>query len=142
MSEITQGTPTRNQLFSEYDYSKIFLFDNKYRIVTIAASGSDLELKSGSLIGAVGATYQLYKSGTSNIQLIGVCAENITIGDGSSAEVSICIGGKIAENKLIFDGTDTLETIVSNKTIRDRIASDTLGIDLAATDELTASDNT
>jgi len=139
---LTQSTPTRNQLFSEYDYSKVFLFDNKYRTVSITASGEDLDLAVGTLIGAVGTTYQVYKSGTANIQLIGVLAEAVEISDGNSTTVTICIGGKVAEDKLVLDGTDTLATVVSNKTIRDRLASDTMGIELASTDELTASDNT
>jgi len=142
MSSITQGTPTRNQLFSEYDLSKVFLFDNKYRTVSISASGDDITLVVGTIIGAVGATYQVYKSGTSNIQLIGVCAEAVTIADGSSANINICIAGKVESSKLSFDGTDTLATVVSYKTIRDRLASDTLGIELAAGTELTSSDNT
>lgn len=139
---ITQQTPTRNQLFSAYDVSKIFIGDNKYRHVTIAnASGSPLVLALGTLIGAVGTTYQVYKSGTSNIQLIGVLAEDVTIADGDSVSVTICTAGKIEESKLVFDGSDTIETAVSNKTIRDRLASDTLGIELAAGTELTSDDN-
>lgn len=141
MSSITQSNQTRNQLFSAYDFSKTFLFDNKYRKVNIAASGADVVLAIGTLIGAVGATYQIYASGVGNIQLIGVCAEAITISDGTNADVQICTGGKVTEEKLIFDGLDDLDTVVANKTIRDRIASDTLGIELAATDELTANDN-
>lgn len=142
MSTITQQTPTNNQLFSAYDLSKLFIFDNKFRTVTIAnSSGSDLVLTEGMLIGAVGATYQVYKSGTSNIQLIGVMAEAKTIANGSSADVTIGVSGKVAEEKLVFDGSDTIATVVSNKTIRDRLASDTLGIYAVATDELTAADN-
>lgn len=139
---ITQQTPTRNQLFSSYDVSKIFIGDNKFRHVTIAnASGNDLVLTAGMLIGAVGTTYQVYKSGTANIQLIGVLAEDITIANGDSKSVTICTAGKVEESKLTLDGTDTLETAVSNKTIRDRLASDTLGIELAAATELTGDDN-
>lgn len=142
MSTVTQQTPTNNQLFSAYDNSKIFIFDNIFRQVTIAnASGSSLVLTEGMAIGAVGAAYQVYKSGTSNIQLIGIMAEAKTIANGSSAVVTICVGGKVAEEKLDLDGTDTLATVVSNKTIRDRFASDTLGIYFAATSELTADDN-
>jgi hypothetical protein len=142
MSEITQQTPTRNQLFSAYDVSKIFLANTIYRAVTIAnATGADLVLTVGMAIGAVGATYQVYKSGTSNIQLIGICAESLTIANGNSATVNIAIGGKVAENKLTLDGTDTLATVVAYKTIRDRFASDTLGIYFAETAELTADDN-
>lgn len=139
---ITQQTATRNQLFSAYDVSKTFLANCIFRAVTIAnASGNPLILTAGMAIGAVGATYQVFKSGTSNIQLIGVCAEDITIADGDSAVVTIAIGGKIDENKLDLDGTDTLATVISNKTIRDRFASDTLGIYFASTEELTADDN-
>jgi uncharacterized protein (DUF2147 family) len=142
MSEITQQTSTRNQLFSAYDVSKIFLANTIFRAVTIAnASGSDLVLTAGMAIGAVGTTYQVYKSGTANIQLIGVCAESLTITNGNSATVNIAIGGKVAENKLTLDGTDTLATVVAYKTIRDRFASDTLGIYFAETAELTGDDN-
>lgn len=143
MSSITQGTPTRNQLTSQYDFSKTFLFDNKYKSVTIAnSSGSDLALVVGTLIGVVSTTYQVYKSGTSNIQLVGICAEAITIADGDSATVNVCIGGKVASAKITLDGTDTLDTVVSYKTIRDRLASDTLGIEVVTASELTADDNT
>jgi hypothetical protein len=142
MSSIDQQTATRNQLFSAYDVSKIFLANCIFRAVTIAnSSGSDLSLTAGMAIGAVSATYQVFKSGTSNIQLIGVCAEDITIPNGESKTVNICIGGKIDENKITLDGTDTLATVVAYKTIRDRFASDTLGIYFAATDELTGDDN-
>lgn len=141
MSTVTQSNNTRNQLTSSYDFSKIFIFDNKYRKVNIAASGADVVLEVGTVIGAVGDTYQIYASGTADIQLIGVCAEALTITDGTNADVEICIGGKVAEEKLVFDGSDDLDTVVLNKTLRDRFASDTIGIELAATDELTADDN-
>ena len=143
MSEITQGTPTRNQLFSAYDYSKIFLFDNKYRKVTIPnATEADVDLAVGTLIGIVTSTYQVYKSGTSNISLVGVLAESVTIPANDSLDVDVCIGGKVAAEKLVFDGTDTLDTVVAYKPIRDRLESDTMGIYVVETNELTAADNT
>lgn len=142
MSTITQSNATENQIFSAYDTSKIFLFDNKFREVTVTNSaGTDLAVVEGMAIGAVGATYQEYKSGTSNIQLIGVAAQAVTVPANGTATVVICTSGKIAEEKVVLNGSDTLDTIVSNKTIRDRFASDTLGIYFAATDELTVADN-
>jgi hypothetical protein len=141
MSTITQSNNTRNQLFSAYDFSKVFLFDNKYRKVSIAASGSDLTITAGELIGIVSTVYQPYDSTTSNIRLVGVAAETITISDGDSADVLICIAGKVAEDKLLFNGTDTIDTVVDYKTLREHLESDTLGIELASTDELTAADN-
>lgn len=141
MSTITQSNNTRNQLFSAYDFSKIFLFDNKYRKVSIAASGADVTITAGELIGIVSTVYQPYDSTTSNIRLVGIAAETITISDGDSADVLICISGKVAEDKLVFNGTDTIDTVVDYKTLREHIESDTLGIELASTDELTAADN-
>ncbi len=142
MSSVTTSNRTSNQVTNAYDFSKIFIFDNKFRKVTIAnASGSDLALTAGMAIGVVGTTYQVYKSGTSNISFVGICAEDITISDGDSADVNICIGGKVNENKVTLDGTDTLATVVSNRTIRDRIASESVDIYLVATDELSSDDN-
>jgi len=142
MSSVTSRNQTRNQVTFDYDYSKIFLWNNQYRKVNIAnASGSDLVLTAGMLIGAVGATYQVYKSGTSNISVVGVLAESVTIVNGTNADVDICIGGRVNGALLTLDGTDTLDTIVSNRTIRDRIAGESLGIEVAASDELTKTDN-
>lgn len=139
---ITQSTPTRNQLFSAYDLSKIFLFDNKYRKVNIAnATGSSLVLTAGMVIGCVGITHAIYKSGTSNQLPVGILAEDITIANGSNADVTICNSGKVAEEKVTLDGTDTLATIVSNRSIRDMLISNTLGLELVTTSELTADDN-
>lgn len=144
MSSITQGTPTRNQLFSAYDYSKIFLFDNIYRKVIIPnATGSDVEMLAGTLIGIITSTYQAYVGATSNMQLVGVLAENVTIGANTDdVEVLVCVGGKVAAEKLVLSGAETLDTVVAYKPIRDRLESDTYGIETVTTDELTGTDNT
>jgi hypothetical protein len=142
MSDIASRNSNRNQITFDYDYTKLFLFDNKYRNVSIAnATGAVLSLKAGTVIGAVGVTYGVYKSGTANQLPVGVLAENIDIANGDTVSVSICVSGRIAESQLVLDGTDTLSTIVSNRSIRDRLASDTLGIELAGGDELTKIDN-
>jgi hypothetical protein len=140
---ITQSTPTRNQLFSAYDVSKIFLFDNKYRKVNIAnATGSPMVLVAGEVIGCVGITHAPYDADTSNQLPVGLMAEDITIATGTNADVTICNGGKVAEEKVSFsDAEDTLNTIVSNRSIRDMLISNTLGLELVTTDELTSADN-
>jgi hypothetical protein len=140
MSSITQQTATRNQLFSEYDVSKIFIGDNKYRKVNIAST-PELALTAGMVIGVVGITHGVYKSGTSNMLPVGVLAESVTVPAASNVDVTICNAGKIAEEKVTLDGSDTLATIVSNRSIRDMLISNTIGIELVTTSELTASDN-
>lgn len=143
MSEITQSTPTRNQLFSAFDLSKIFIFDNKYRKVNLAnATGSSMVLVAGTVIGCVGITHAPYDADTSNQLPVGILAEDITIANGTNADVTICNAGKIAEEKIVFSDTDdTLSTIVSNRSIRDMLISNTMGIELVTTSELTSADN-
>lgn len=144
MASVTQTTPTRNQLSSAYDYSNIFLFDNKYRKVNIAnATGSPMVLLAGHVIGCVGITHAPYDADTANQLPVGILAETITIETGTNADVTICNGGKVAEEKVLFyDTDDTLAGIVSNRSIRDMLISNTLGLELVTTSELTADDNT
>jgi len=145
MSEVTTTVQSMSQLYNDYDFSKIFVFDNKYRTIDIAASGADVELEIGMLIGTIGATGlgAIMASGSSDGSELptGVCCETKTIADGDTASVYICIAGHVVEDKLIFDGTDDLDTAVDSRTYRDRIASDTLGIYLVAATELTDYDN-
>jgi hypothetical protein len=143
MSSVTTNLQTGNQLVNTYDFSKIFLFDNKYRKVNIAnATGSSFVLVAGTVIGCVGITHAPYDADTANQLPVGILAEDITILTGTNADVTICNGGKVAEEKVVFfDTDDTLAGIVSNRSIRDMLISNTLGLELVTTDELTAQDN-
>lgn len=145
MSEVTVVTQTRNQFQANYDFSKLFLFNNQYRRITFTASGADIVLTQGMLIGTIAATGlgAIMASAAVDGSAIptGVCAEDITVVDGTSESVLICIGGHVDESKLVFDGTDDLDTVVSLRTYRDRIAADTLGIFLVTAVELSNVDN-
>ena len=141
MGSATARSAADNFSTVDYDFSRVFIFDNTYRTVTIAASGDDVELVAGTPIGVVTSTYQVYKSGTSNISFVGICAQNITISDGDSATVLICTTGEVVESAVSdnMDGTDTLDTAVSYVPIRDLIARQ--GIILRSSTELSAVDN-
>ena len=142
---VEQKNTTRNQTQFDYDFSKIFVRNNNYRTINIEASGADLELTAGMLIGTISASAKgkiLASASVDGSQYpTGVCAENITILDGNNADVNICIGGEVAEEKLILDGADTLDTVIDGRIIRDRIAADTLGIRLVPTEQLAENDN-
>lgn len=145
MSNVTEVNSTRNQIHFDYDYTKIFLRNNLYRTINIAASGADLVLEAGTIIGTIAATTKgavLKSAAVDGSQFpTGVLAENITILDGNNADVNICIAGEVAEEKIILDGADTLDTVIDLRTIRDRIAADTKGIKLVTTDQLANFDN-
>lgn len=145
MNDATKVIETRNQLGYDYDFSKLFLFENRYRKINVVASGADVVLEQGMLIGTIGATGKgvIMKSASVDGSELptGICAEDITVVDGTNEDVLICIGGHVDEDKLVFDGTDDLDTNVDDRTYRDRIASDTLGIYLVSSQELSAEDN-
>jgi hypothetical protein len=72
---------------------------------------------------------------------VGILADDYTVDYGESANVTICIGGDVAEELVTLNGTDTLATVISSRSIRDRIAADTLGIKLVLGEQMTAYDN-
>ena len=144
MSTVSQQSSTSNQSNTKYDFSKLFVRNNVYREITVAASGSDLTLTAGQLIGTIAATAKgaVMKSGSSDGSQFpsGIVAnESITITDGTEAVISICNGGEVAEELLSFDGSDGLNTNVSDRIYRDRLKD--LGIIARETDQLAAFDN-
>ena len=72
---------------------------------------------------------------------VGVLTQTITVEAGETASIYVCTGGEVAEEKVILDTGDTLETVIDGRQLRDRIASDTVGIVLVAGTEMTQVDN-
>lgn len=147
MSKITEIEKTSSKLHNDIDISKIFIFDNKFEKSTFKnITGVLLALKAGMLLGrvAVGGKLLVMKSNAvdgSEIP-VGVLAQDIDIADTAEADVIYCVGGEVAEQKLIFNKVgDDLDTVVDARNYRDRIKGDTAGIILRATDELTDFDN-
>lgn len=146
MSEVTTTTNTNNQLTNNYDYSKIFLFDNRYENGVISnGGGSDITLNAGTLIGRIAANQELAacaSGATDGSQFpIGVLAQTVIVPAGGSINASFGVAGEVAEEKIIFDGSDTFDTLVDGRSLRDRIASDSVGIKLVSSVENTGFDN-
>ncbi len=144
--EIQEVVRTSNQLFTNYDTRKIFIWNNSYQKGMLSnGSGASVDFQAGTLLGRVSANGNLVAlaSGAtdgSNLP-VGILAQDITIADGATAEVQYCVSGEVDQNEFIFDGTDTLDTVVTGKRLVDRIASDTAGIILRTADNLTEFDN-
>lgn len=146
MSNVTTTTNTNNQLANNYDYSKIFLFGNKYEKGDFTnASGSEVTLEAGTLIGRIASTNLLVvckSAATDGSQYpIGVLAETIIVPDTETRELPICVAGEVAEEKIIFDGSDSFDTVVESKTLRDRIGADSVGVKLVPSTPMTKFDN-
>lgn len=145
MSEVTEGTSTNNQLTTNYDVSKIFIWGNRFKTESYNNATYDpIDLLAGTVMGRVAATGKIVAldSAASNGSQfpVGVLNQNWTIADGETQDVSICDMGDVAEEKLIFTETgDDLDTIVDGRQLRDHLA--VLGIKVVPGTELTDFDN-
>ena len=154
MSQVTQISSTSNSQITNYDTSKVLLGDNYFADGQITASGSDIELKEGMVMGRIASTRKLVpldSTATDGSQFpVGVCIIDQTITDGETKDIRIVNKGKISENKINFAGSETLDTVITvkdsvpadtsyKKTIRDLLEE--LGLILDLADELTDYDN-
>ena len=147
----TTGTNTNNQLTVNSDTSKIFIGDNRHDLFDYAydntAGPDDVTIPAGTLFGRIHATGKVtpLTSGASDGSQypIGILREDKTIlyGEEFDGQVTLCVEGRVAEDKVIFQGSDTLNTVISDRRLRDRIGSDTVGIKLVVSTEITAYDN-
>jgi hypothetical protein len=146
MSTGTTVNQTSNQLHTDYDNSIIFLGCNRYSTAEYTNStGSSVDLEAGTLLGRISASGKLLPlaSGAtddSNIP-VGILSHNITVANGATVTLTYCNEGDVAEDKIIFDGSDDLDTVVSGRQLRDRIEGDTVGINLVASTSMTSYDN-
>lgn len=148
MGSQTFPINTANQLTSITDNSKIFLGDNNSFTGTYTnGTGSDVTLKSGTVIGRISATQALAilaSASSDGSQLpVGVLRLDcdVVVADGESKTLTIVNSGKINEGNLVFNGTDTLATVVSSRSLRDRLIADTQGIKLVAVAQNSRADN-
>ena len=147
MSNATEISKTGNFLHTDYDVSKIFVFSNRYESATLTnASGGVKTFLPGTLMGRITASLKLVPVASAAVDgsqfPVGVLKTQVTdLADATDATVNVCISGDVVESKVILDGADTMDTIIVARPIRDRIASDTMGIKLVDSFELTGVDN-
>ncbi len=153
MSTGVETLNTGQQAIFNYDTSKIFIGDNKYFKGNVAASGADIALVPGMVMGRITATGKLAicKSGnTDGSQVpVGILKTQITVADGTNEDVNVCYRGDVAKGKIDFDGTDTWTTEITKdddgtNTLSLGILEDLIrgiGINPVPTTENTAADN-
>ena len=141
---------TTNQLYVNVDQSKIFLGENEF--ITEAYNNfdgvGDVTLNAGQLMGRIStgplinSVVPLDKDATDGSQFpLGILTETVTIPQGEAVTFTLCVSGYVAEDKVLFASGESLNSVVSGRPLRDRIASDTLGIRLLSGTNLTKADN-
>ena len=147
---FTTVLDTTNQLYVNVDQSQIFLGENEFISGVFENTAMvPRTIPAGRLIGRIasgadaGKLIDLNATATNGSQFpVGVLTEELVLNDtDSTANCTICISGYVAEDKLVFFSGEGLNTIVSSRSLRDRIAGDTLGIRLLSATNLTKADN-
>lgn len=109
-------------LTTNYDQRNLFIWNNRYNSITATytnSTGSEVELLKGMLVGRIAATglvKQAISTATDGSQMpIGILAENYTVANGDSVDVTFCIQGDVDYGLIVFGGSpaDTISTVVS-----------------------------
>jgi hypothetical protein len=146
MSSVEKVVQNSNELFTNYETSKLLLGNNEFTKGSLTASGNT-ELTEGLVMGrisATGAVVVMDKDATNGSQYpVGVCIKDQTVLDGETAELVLVNKGRVNENKISFGDDETLDTAVgvanNQKIYRDWLND--LGLVLIDSEELTGYDN-
>ena len=127
MAEVTQRNTTTNQVTFDYDGSRLLIggnhsfVDRDYENIL----GSDETVASGQVMGRVSATGHIvpFKSAATDGSQhpVGLLMDGLdAIADGTViTDLSLLIGGDVRKDKVVLDGTDTLDTVVGGRTVED-----------------------
>ncbi len=144
MSSQSIALNNGQQAIINTDTSKIFLWNRRSSKGTLANSTyADVVHPIGTVMGRISATGKLkpMTSGASDGSQIpvGVLMNTYTVEASSEREVHIVDDGDVASDKLVFQGSDTLNTVVSGSQYIDYLKR--LGIKVIESTDLTEYDN-
>ena len=135
-----------NYLRTDQDVSKIFLGDTKTDSESyVNNSGYDpITLAAGTVMGRIAATGvlvpMLLGANNGSQYPIGIVMETTELDAGETRQLTIAVGGEVAESKLIFwDGRLTVDSVIEQQRIKDRLQY--AGFTLRVSTEMTGYDN-
>jgi hypothetical protein len=142
----SQSIPLNNgqQAIIQTETAKTFLWNRRsFNGIIGNSSYTPLVVPQGTIMGRISSTGLLtpFTSGASNgSQLpIGVMIGDVTVEFGQQKNITVCDDGDVNSSKLIFQGSDTLNTVVSGRQVRDWLKL--VGIKVIESTEMTAPDN-
>lgn len=146
MAEVTNTSYSGGMRVTNYSNEKLLLFGCDFTSATYTNGDAyDETLAIGTVMGRIASTGKIVpvdSAASDGSQFpVGVLAASYTVASGVDAELRMVVSGEINANMLVFPNGETLDTVVSDKQMRDRLASDTVGLILSFPDELSALDN-
>lgn len=148
MSSNSQVLNNGQQATTNYDLAKIFIFNNRFAQASFTNSQYDPTetMLAGTIMGRIAGTNNIVpwiSTATDGSQYpIGILANDVVVNDGATVTLNYCVSGDIAKDQIVFwKTTDTFATVVSGRTLYDRLGSDSVGIKIVDNTEMTAFDN-
>lgn len=133
---------TGNSMTVNRSTPKIFLWNRRSEPIVLSnATAYAVAVAAGTLLGRVTADAKMkpLASGASDGSQYprGLLCEDVIIpANTTEFNTFMCVSGDVAEEQIVFQGSDTLNTVVDGAILRDRIAADTVGIKLVKTTEM------
>lgn len=126
MAGFNQSVNTTNFAKINIDLSELALGNNRSDKGTFTAGGSAVTLAQGTVLGRISANGLLVPAVAaatdgSNIP-VGVLATNYIVAANASVALTYYIAGDIDATKLVFNGSETLDTVTSGARYRDHLS--------------------
>jgi hypothetical protein len=100
-------------------------------------------IPEGTVMGRISATGLLTPLASAAVDgsqyPVGILIGDRTIEEGTTQDVFVCDDGDVAEEKVILQGADTLDTVVDGRRLRDQLK--VIGVKLIAATEMLNTDN-
>jgi len=138
---------TSNKLVFNHDTSKLFLRDNRFIEVTYTNPSGVAEavLEKGLVMGRVAATEKvlpLVDDATNGSQYpLGILNASQTVAASGTVTLTLCVSGDVDKSLVVLPAGTDFNTVIEAKTVADRLMSDTKGLFLVISDELSDYDN-
>lgn len=134
------------QLINNQDTSKLLIGDNTTVVGSFTnGGGSAVTLDQGTVMGRISATGKLValtSAASDGSQfVVGVLCDTTTVAAGGTVDLTLCDSGEINQSMVKLQGSDTLETVVGGRRIKDKIGAETVGVKLIVSNDLTNFDN-
>lgn len=147
MSTQTVALNSGNQAIINTNTAKVFLWNRRSEKGQITnGTGATVNFPEGTVLGRISATGKLAVFASAAVDgtqhPIGVLIGDYAIVAADTQDVFMCVAGDVVAEKLIFQGADTLDTVISGQRVRDIIQGKSVGIKLIfGSAELTGVDN-
>jgi hypothetical protein len=146
MSSNSVALNNGQQAIINTDINKIFIGGNRtYKYPYHNSAYDDVTIPAGTVMGVVSGTgyaKELASGASDGSQYpVGILLQDTVIEGGDLVDITLVVEGDVAENMLVFQGSDNLDVTVDGRRLRDRIGADTVGIKLVPSTDNTAYDN-